>query len=224
VSIEIRPCSSVEELAGALAAIGHYFAMPESLEGAERFAQWVDVERVHAAFDGTQIVGCAGAFSYDVSVPGGATVPTAGVTVVGVLPTHRRRGILTQLKRAQLEDSRTRGDAMAYLWASEATIYGRFGYGLASRAGEMTLSRDRVKFAKPFEARATARLVSAGEAFETFPALYEQMMRQRAGMFSRSDAWWKTRRLADATWGRRHRRTVCCSSSTASPRGTRCTP
>jgi len=201
VSIDVRPCSSLEELAAALAAIGHYFALPESLEGAERFAQWCDVERMHAAFDGDRIVGGVGAFTYDVSVPGGATVPAAGVTVVGVLPTHRRRGILTQLKRAQLDDARARGEALAYLWASEATIYGRFGYGIASRAGSMKLSRDRVAFAEPFTPRGSFRLVDVDEAAKLFPPLYERVRRQRTGMSSRSDAWWLTRRLADGTWG-----------------------
>lgn len=201
MAVEIRPCSSVEELATALAAIGHYFALPESMENAERFAGWIDIERMHAAFDGNRIVGGAGAFSYDVSVPGGGTVPAAGVTVVGVLPTHRRQGILTQLMRAQLDDSRTRGDAFAYLWASEGKIYPRFGYGLASRMGEMKLSRDRVAFAEPFEPRGVFRLVSLEESAELFPPLYERVMQQRPGMFSRSDAWWKTRRLAEGSWG-----------------------
>jgi predicted acetyltransferase len=202
VAIEIRPCSSMEELAAALAAIGHYFALPESLESAERFARWLDVERMHAAFDGNRIVGGAGAFTYQVSVPGGAaTVPAAGVTVVGVLPTHRRRGILSQLMRAQLLDARERGEAMAYLWASEGKIYPQFGYGLAARIGEMTLSRDRVAFAEPFAPRGSFRLVSAEEAAVLFPPLYERMMRQRAGMFSRSEAWWTTRRLVEPAWG-----------------------
>lgn len=199
--MDIRPCSSVEELAAALAAIGHYFALREDVEGAERFAQWIDVERMHAAFDGDTVVGGAGAFTYDVSVPGGATVPGAGVTVVGVLPTHRRRGILTQLMRAQLEDARARGDALAYLWASEARIYPRFGYGLASRVGSMSLSRDRVAFAQPFTPRGSFRLVSIDEAAELFPPLYERLRAQRPGMSSRSEAWWTTRRLIDSPFG-----------------------
>ncbi|HEV2592070.1 MAG TPA: GNAT family N-acetyltransferase, partial [Gaiellaceae bacterium] len=197
MDIEVRPCSSTEELAQALAVIGHYFGTPESLENAERFAQWIDVERMHAAFEGDRAVGGAGAFSYDMSVPGGATVPAAGVTVVGVLPTHRRRGILTSMMRAQLEDSRARGDALAYLWASEGTIYPRFGYGLAGRIGAMTLPRERVAFAKPFTPRGSFRLVSLEEAAQLFPPLYEEVRRQRAGLFSRSEAWWTTRRLAD---------------------------
>jgi predicted acetyltransferase len=199
--MEIRPCASVEELAAALACIGHYFALPESVDNAERFAGWMPVERMHAAFDGGRIVGGAGAFPYRMSVPGGGDVGAAGTTVVGVLPSHRRRGILRQLIGAQLDDAHERGEETAYLWASEGQIYGRFGYGLASRVGDMALSRDRVAFAEPFEPRGTARLVSVEEAAKTFPPLYEQAMRQRPGMSSRSESWWTTRRLVDGTWG-----------------------
>ena len=197
MTIEIRPCTSVEELRDAINAISHYFGSEETAEEAERFAQWIDVERMHAAWDGDRIVGGAGAFDYSMSVPGGGSVPTAGVTVVGVLPTHRRRGALAALMAAQLEDSRSRGDVAAYLWASEATIYGRFGYGLASRMGSIALARDRTRFAVPLEARGTVSLVGLDEAAAVFPQLYEQLRAQRPGMFTRSEAWWTTRRLFD---------------------------
>ena len=197
MDIEVRTCATHEELRDALNAISHYFGQENQLEDAERFARWIEVERMHAAFDGDRIVGGAGAFSYRMSVPGGASVPTAGVTVVGVLPTHRRRGVLTSMMKAQLEDSRARGDVAAYLWASEATIYGRFGYGLASRIGAMKLARDRAQFVQPFTPRGTFRIVDAEEAARTFPPLYERMMVQRPGLFSRSTEWWQTRRLHD---------------------------
>ncbi len=201
MSIEVvRPCNTVAELRDALNAIGHYFGHENSLEDAERFAQLMDVERVHAAWEGGRIVGAAGAFSYRMSVPGGA-IPTAGVTVVGVLPTHRRRGVLTALMRAQLDDCRARGDAAAYLWASEAAIYPRFGYGLAARTGELTLAKERTAFAQPFEPRGTVRLVDADEAARTFPPLYEQVFAQRPGLFARSREWWEARRLAPSPWG-----------------------
>src|SRR5690242_122802 len=148
MDITVRPCASIEELRDALNAISHYFGAENQLEDAERFARWIEVERMHAAFDGERLVGGAGAFSFQMSVPGGDSVPAGGVTVVGVLPTHRRRGVLTSMMRAQLEDCRARGDVAAFLWASEATIYGRFGYGLASRMGSMTLARDRAHFAR----------------------------------------------------------------------------
>ena len=201
MTYEVRACRSVEELRDAANAIGHYFGHENSTEDAERLAQWLDVDRMHAAFDDGRIVGGAGAFTYRMSVPGGS-VPAAGVSVVGVLPSHRRRGILTALMRAQLDDCRTRGEAAAFLWASEAPIYGRFGYGLASRQGQMSLDRDRAQFAEPFVAQGTVRLVDADEAAELFPPVYEQVFAQRAGMFSRSPTWWTTRRLAFSPWAK----------------------
>jgi predicted acetyltransferase len=197
MDLDVRACSSVEELRDALNAISHYFGHENQLEDAERFANRIEIERVHAAFEGDRIIGGAGAFTYRMSVPGGAAIPTAGITVVGVLPTHRRRGVLTGLMKEQLEDCRTRGDLAAYLWASEATIYGRFGYGLASRIGAISLAKDRTRFAVPFEPRGRVRLVEIEEAARTFPPLYEQVLAQRPGMFSRSKEWWETRRLFD---------------------------
>src|SRR3954447_12169105 len=197
MDIKVRACSSAEELRDALNAISHYFGGENQLEDAERFSQWIEVDRMHAAFDGEQVVAGAGAFSFRMSVPGGGSVPAGGITVVGVLPTHRRRGVLTSMMRAQLADCRARGDVAAFLWASEATIYGRFGYGLASRMGAMTLARDRTRFVQPFEPRGTVRLVDLEEAARTFPPLYEQLFAQRPGMASRTKAWWETRRLFD---------------------------
>jgi predicted acetyltransferase len=186
----------VDELRDALNVISHYFGTENQLEDAERFAQWIDLERMHAAWDGGRIVGGAGAFSYLMSVPGGE-VPAAGVTVVGVLPTHRRRGVLTEMMKAQLEDSRARGDLAAYLWASEGAIYRRFGYGLASRMGSISLARERTAFAQPFAPRGTVRLLDLDEAAQLFPPLYEQVRAQRPGMFLRSPTWWETRNLFD---------------------------
>jgi predicted acetyltransferase len=89
-------------------------------------------ERSTVATDGKQLVGHTGTFSLLMSVPG-AQVPVAGVTMVGVRPTHRRRGVLRQLMRAQLTDVYEAGnEPLAALTASEPAIYGRFGYGLAS--------------------------------------------------------------------------------------------
>jgi predicted acetyltransferase len=195
--IEVRPCSSVEELQDALAPINHYFGSAATPEGAERFAQWVELERVVAARIDGHVVGGAGSMTFDVSVPGGAKVPAAGVTVVGVLPSHRRRGVLSAMMQALLDDARRRGDAIACLWASEGTIYGRYGFGLAARTGEATLARERTAFAEPFTARGEVRLIDADEAAVAFPPLYEQLRAGRPGLISRDDAWWRTRRLAD---------------------------
>jgi len=202
VSIEIRPCASLEELRGGLNAIEHYFGAASDAEGAERFAQWTELERVHVALDRGRVVGGAGSFGFRLSVPGG-DVDAAGVTVVGVLPSHRRRGVLTGLMRGQLADLARRGEPVAVLWASEGTIYGRFGYGLASRVGKAVIDRDQVAFARAFTPRGTVRLVDADEAAELFPPLYERVRAERPGMFSRTDTWWRTRRLRDSPESRR---------------------
>lgn len=194
--MEIRRCASVEELRLALEPIGHYFGLERTTEDAERFSQRLPPERMLAALDGGAVVGGAGSFPLALSVPGG-DVAAAGISVVGVLPTHRRRGVLSALMRDQLDDIRRRGEAVAFLWASEGTIYGRFGYGLASRIGRIALARERSAFARPFEARGTFRLVEVDEAARTFPPLYEELRRGRPGMFARSDTWWRTRRLYD---------------------------
>src|ERR671918_320344 len=94
MAYRVRACRSLDELASALSAIGHYFGWVPTED---------EIERMHAAFDGKEIVGGAGVFPFEMTVPG-AVVPCAGVTVVGVLPTHRRRGILTRMMRAQIDD------------------------------------------------------------------------------------------------------------------------
>ena len=105
-------------------------------------------DRAHArARENGTIVGGAGAFPFELTVPGGV-VPTAGVTVVGTFPTHRRRGVLRAMMRAQLDDVHARGEPLALLWASEDTIYGRFGYGMASQcAGAIDLPQEYSAFA-----------------------------------------------------------------------------
>src|SRR3954452_11979200 len=99
----------------------------------------------------------------------------------------RRRSHARCVRRRR--DRRRRWGPVAYLWASEDTIYGRFGYGAASQAAQMTLAVERTRFREPFEGRGTVRLVDLEEAAETFPLLYERTAAVRAGMFSRSDAW-----------------------------------
>ena len=94
----------------------------------ERERKILPPSRALAAYDGDKAVGLAAAYAFDLSIPGGE-LPCAGVTWVGVLPTHRRRGILRDFMRRQLADVQGWGEPIAALWASEASIYGRFGYG-----------------------------------------------------------------------------------------------
>jgi predicted acetyltransferase len=201
VALEIRTCGP-DELAQALGPIWHFFgrtAPPE--EGVEALGRVLEAERMHAAWEDGTAVGGAGAFSFLLTVPGGR-VPAAGVTVVGVLPTHRRRGVLTSMMRLQLDDVHERGEPVAYLWASESTIYGRFGYGAASLSGELEIQRARAAFAAPLADGGRTRIVSAEEALELIPPIYEHVAVDTPGMFARSREWWETRKLDDPEWRR----------------------
>src|SRR5215471_15633294 len=166
--LEVRPCRDREELAKAFYGIGQYFGRFPEEDMLDRWTRIHETDRMHAAFDDGEIVGGAGAYTFDFSVPGGST-PCAGVTVVGVYPTHRRRGVLREMMRAQLDDVHERGEPIAALWASEETIYGRFGYGIASWCGEIDVPRERADFALPLERRGRVRSVTEEEAAELFP-------------------------------------------------------
>jgi predicted acetyltransferase len=191
---EVRACTDQDEYGRAIGAIGQYFNPPPGEEFLERWVRTLPHDRMHAAFEDGQIVGGAGAFPFELSVPGGS-LPCAGVTAVGTQPTHRRRGVLRSMMDTQLRDVHERGEPIAALWASEETIYGRFGYGIASWAGELKVTHEWDAFAEPLAAVGTPRFVTPEEARETFPAVYEAVRRERPGMMSRNDVWWEERHL-----------------------------
>jgi predicted acetyltransferase len=154
----------------------------------------LEIERSVGAFDGSRMVGSAGAYTLRMTVPGGEA-DCAGVTMVGVLPSHRRRGVLRTMMTAQLRDVRERGEPIAALWASEDAIYGRYGYGAASVQALIDVPRHRASFLDDSPIRGTMRLVDTDEAAQLFPAVYENVRKQRPGTFVRSPAWWRHRSL-----------------------------
>ena len=194
--MEIRQATSEEMLAG-IAPVSHYFGSAPTEETAGRVARLLSPGRMHVAVEDGGIVGGASAFDFRLTVPG-AVVPAAGVTVVGVFPTHRRRGILTGLMRAQLEDVHEREEPVAILWASEGGIYGRFGYGLAARCGDVDLDLNHARFRDPVEQRGSMRLISLEEALDVVPPVYARVAAETPGMFARTREWWEARPLHDS--------------------------
>jgi predicted acetyltransferase len=195
VSFEVRRCGDRDEFQQALMAIGQYFGMEPGDELSEQLAHLLPLERMHAVSDGGAVVAGAGSFPFTLSVPGGE-LPCSGTTVVGVAPTHRRRGLLRAMMRVDLDEAHERGDPLAALWASEEPIYGRFGYGPAAFGGEVSISKAYTAFAAPRERIGTVRIVEADEALEAFPPLWLALAHDRPGMFSRSRDWWQYRALA----------------------------
>jgi predicted acetyltransferase len=203
MSIEIR-APREDELRPAMRVAETAFA--DTLEEAdfEREEKSMPLERALVAFDDGYPIALAAAYQFDLSVPGGP-LACGGVTWVGVLPTHRRRGILRQLMTRQLNDIHGWGEPIAALWASEAAIYGRFGYGIS--APSLQVESDSSRFAlrdDPYPAPTAAwRLLDLDEAYARCQPIYEHVRAERAGLLSRNEHWWRGHRLADPEHWRR---------------------
>ncbi|WP_377271442.1 GNAT family N-acetyltransferase [Peterkaempfera sp. SMS 1(5)a] len=169
------------------------FGQAGSDEPAETRGLWQDLaeqDRSLGVFDGGEVVGTAGAFSLRMAVPGESVLPVAGVTMVGVLPTHRRRGLLTALLGRLLADARERGEPLAALTASEPAIYGRFGFGLASQRLRLAIPRHRVSVALPPDAETVRlRLADPAQTAAACERLYAARVPLRPGMLERGPGW-----------------------------------
>jgi predicted acetyltransferase len=125
------------------------------------------------------------------TVPGGGSLPCGGVTRVSVRSTHRRRGLLTAMMRRQLDDMHAQGEPLAALYASEAPIYGRYGYGLATYNGVLEVDRARGVFAHPLHASGDIEMVDVPTAVKAFAQVWERAYRNQPGMLTLDERWWR---------------------------------
>ena len=195
MTIAIRPPTR-DELGVFLRTVTASFHQDATDEGIERNSALVEPERLLMAWDDDRPVGVTGAFRFDLTIPG-AELPAAGVTMTGVLPSHRRRGILTALMRRQLDDVRRWGEPLAALWASESNIYRRFGYGVATLGAHIDIERDRAAFLETEKPRGRVLLLDKEEALKTLPSVYDRVRTKRPGMPSRSPVWWRNHTLGE---------------------------
>ncbi|HVA74010.1 MAG TPA: GNAT family N-acetyltransferase [Acidimicrobiales bacterium] len=155
----------------------------------------LETERMWVAEDRGQFVGNGGVRTMDLTVPAspGRACPIVrmgGVTAVGIHPTHRRRGLLTQMMSRMLDDCRERGEPLAGLIASESIIYGRFGFGLASDSAEYRIDSSRSAF-KANPAPRDIRLIDHFEAAKILPTLFDTARTARAGEPNRTPEFWE---------------------------------
>jgi predicted acetyltransferase len=195
MTIEIRTCKD-EEFAAGINPIWQYFSTDPKDELIANFRRVLPAGRVHAAFDGKEVVGSASAYPFEMTIPGGP-VPTAGITLVGVRPTHRRQGILSKLMKQLLEGAHERGEPIASLWVAEETVYRRFGCGICSINGEIRIDRAHTHYRKQWERTLVSRQVTHEDALEAFPSVYEQVAPSSPGMIKRSRDWWDVKQLFD---------------------------
>ncbi|MEA2002847.1 MAG: GNAT family N-acetyltransferase [Actinomycetota bacterium] len=198
MSFEIRKLTPeyVPAFRQAIAAGFGHDADPEDESGTERFNAIFNLDRMFPAFDGNAVVGTGGDFGFDITVPGGAQVPMSGLTIVTVRPTHTRQGVLTSMMREHFALAMDRGEPLGGLWASEAPIYGRYGYGPAVVMHDISLDA-RHAGRGGSEPGVTVRLLEVDEAKKLLPAVYDQIQSTRPGMYTRSAEWWTHRLFYD---------------------------
>lgn len=176
---------------------GWYGSLLRAFGGAEETAEELELWRELTQFprsmgvwDGTMPVATASAFGFRLTVPGGASVPAAGITMVSVAATHRRRGVLTSMMRRQLDDIRSWGEPLAVLTASEPAIYSRFGYGAATFQIEAEIDTSRVRLSVPAGTEdIRVRYAAPADVLDACEAVYTRLVPGRPGMLSRQPGW-----------------------------------
>ena len=161
-----------EELPAFMSALELAFHGSEDEQDVRNESIIAEPDRYFVAVDGERFVGTAGACTTDLTVPGGR-VRSPGVTAVGVLASHRRRGINTRLMATLLDQAADRGEPLVYLWASESAIYGRFGYGMASLCAELEMPTRHAGFGPGVEISGQVDLLRRDDALPRMRAAYD---------------------------------------------------
>ncbi|GAA3453996.1 GNAT family N-acetyltransferase [Dactylosporangium matsuzakiense] len=152
-----------------------------------------------AAFVDGRLVGGSAMLAMDITVPGPRAVPMGGVTATAVVATHRRRGLLRGMMQAMFDAALARGEALAGLSASEGGIYGRYGFGPATRRTRWEIERAEAAFADPAPTGGDLELVGAAAARAAWPQVHALVRRERVGELSPQPGRWD--RLSDESSG-----------------------
>lgn len=178
------------ELTELLRVDAHAFGTSLHRLDVDALAPGFEMDRTLAAFDGGRMVASSATFTLQLALPGGELAPIGGLSWVGVLPTHRRRGALRGIIERHQWDCRERGEVASGLGASEATIYGRFGYGIATFRARYEVDRHRASFRRPVEVPGHFELLAREAARELLPPLHERIQPSVPGEVSRSSGFW----------------------------------
>ena len=202
MTIEITPGESAEDVRAALSSIWHYFGHTPNDEVTANFATLMTPARALVVRDGDIVAAGCGSFPFSLTTPGGR-VRTAGLSVVGVMPTHRRKGILTAIIKRFFADCQARDEHVAYLWAMEERIYGRYGFGVTALSADIHVARDRSLLLDFPRGDIRAREVPLDAAYEWLGPIYDRVARTTPGAFARSADWWRLKVLTDPAWQRK---------------------
>jgi predicted acetyltransferase len=188
MSIDIRVCPP-ERFAELLKTAEVAFGEDVSDELISRVERVADKERFLTALDGDRFVATGGVFTMRLTVPGGE-LPAGGVTWVTVLPSHRRRGLMSEMMRLMIDDCHRRGEPLAMLWAAEGAIYQRFGFGLATVSVNLEAEPKALGFARDWPREGSCSLLPTGEGLDLVTPVYEAARPEHPGFLVRTPDWW----------------------------------
>ncbi len=190
MAIEYRNIAG-EELTEWRLAVRRSFNQPLHPDDITRLREnRAEIDRLFGAYEDGQLVGTGGTDSHLVTVPGGAQLPAAGIAYITTAASHRRRGILTNMMRALLEQATEREESIAVLWPSESGIYGRFGYGPATLSEHWQVHSMRTAFAHAPESPGKLRFVDHDKALKLMPVVWNEASTQRAAFMDRTERRW----------------------------------
>jgi predicted N-acetyltransferase YhbS len=201
MNVEIRPVIS-DEMSEFITAVSLAFGNQPGVEEIAGWSALTDPERTLAAWDGETIVATAAIDPLEVTLPGASQLAVAGVVAVGVRPTHRRRGLLSQLMARQLDDVAAAGEPLAILTASESGIYRRFGYGIATYQQALALETRFSAFLETIEDHGVIEFLDRDGARRELPAVHDRARRLQTADISRSETWWDLT-CSDPDWKQR---------------------
>jgi predicted acetyltransferase len=197
MTTEIRVLDGEDELVSAVnlfrTAMVGFPPLPNLAPG--QITKLLEPGRTIGAFVDDELVGTADAVTSGLTLPGGAVVGHAAVTHIGVLPSFTRKGIATELLHHQLRDFAARGEVVATLRASEATIYERYGYGVASSSQSVEVVTARAALRADVGTGGRVRLIDAAEVWDVLPRIYAENRPCRPGTIDRPEVWWEALRL-----------------------------
>ena len=153
-------------------------------------AHRVEMDRLLVCMDGKTMAGSGGADSFDMTLPGGAQVPVAGVAYITTAPTHRRRGIQRNIMKRIHDDARERGDVASILWASQSLLYGRYGYGNTIPVHNWHIDLRHTAFEHSPAWTGHYVKEERDEAIPLMTEAYERARSNRAGMITRTAKRW----------------------------------
>ncbi|GBE25667.1 enhanced intracellular survival protein [bacterium BMS3Bbin02] len=200
MAFDIRPLTE-QDIPAMLDTTALVFGVNPVPETRETWRTLVPFDRFVCAWDGETLIGTGVSLDSSLSVPGGAVLPMAAVSAVSVRPTHRRRGALNQIMGSLVDQAVARGESLSALWASEALIYGRYGYGVATWHYHAGIDSDALRWPESGDLDDVS-LSEVGDAEDDYKAICARVAHRRAGLHLRSEAWWRARILDDPEYRR----------------------